>query len=383
MGGRTHLRRLHLTNGSCDKKGPQLVGLSQRFGAQRVLYARRVAGLAHCLMSDFMSIAEDPRWLPHRIDPAAGQVEFLHLDRSRLSEVGFLADREGDRRMVEIAQVRQWRGDPGPVHFIFHTAFCRSTLLVRALEQPGISTGLSEPGIIGSLVSAGATGAGLVGPVVGLLSRPWRRGEGDGEDEVVFVKPTNHANSLIPALMEAAPQARAILMTNPMPSFLAAVTRKGMVGRRWARQLYLELMGYAGMDLGMDGREQFAMTDLQAGGLAWLLNQRYFDALARRYGDRVRVLDGDRFDAERARTLAAIGAFTRVGIDEDKALAIAAGPAFSHDAKTGGDYMQKAKRDAQATQSAVIEDEIAKVGEWVDLIARQAGLEIPVRQTLF
>lgn len=328
-------------------------------------------------MTDISTIASDPRWLPHKLDLANGRLEFIRIERAALSDTGFLADRTGELAAIPLADLSRIEPQAAPLHFIFHTAFCRSTLLVRALEQPGLAAGLSEPGIIGSLAGAGQAGMPLVGPVADLLARPWAEGE------AVFVKPTNHANALIPALMDAAPQARAILMTNPLPSFLAAVIRKGMLGRRWARQLYLEMMGYAGMDIGMDAREQFAMTDLQAGGLAWLLGQRYLDAIARRYGDRVRVLDGDRFDTDRAQTLEAVGSFTGIGLDAARAKAIADGPVFARDAKTGSDFAAKAKSDAAAIRSAVVEDEIAKVGEWIGIIARQAGIEVPVRQTLF
>lgn len=326
-------------------------------------------------------LATDARWLPHRIDQATGRLEFLWLERAALAETGFLADRTGPTQALPLGELGKLAIPPGRVHFVFHTAFCRSTLLVRALDIPGVSAGLSEPGIIASLASTGQAAGPLVRPVVGLLARPWGPGEEGGE--AVFVKPTNHANRLIPALMEAAPQARAVLMTNPLPAFLAAVIRKGLMGRRWVRQLYLETMGYAGMDLGMDGREQFAMTDLQAGALAWFLNQRYFAALARQYGDRVRVLDGDRFDAARAETLAAIGTFTGVAIDRTRAEAIAAGPVFARDAKTGRDFADKARSDAAASHSAVMEEEIAKVGEWIAMIAKQAGIEVPLRHTLF
>ena len=108
----------------------------------------------------------------------------------------------------------------------------------------------------------------------------------------MVVKPTNHANALIPAILTALPQARAVLMTNPLPSFLAAVIRKGMMGRRWGRLLHLEMQSYAGMELGMDGREQFAMTDLQAAALAWFLAQRWFALQQQRFGERLAVLDG-------------------------------------------------------------------------------------------
>lgn len=198
----------------------------------------------------------------------------------------------------------------------------------------------------------------------------------------MFIKPTNHANMLAPAQMRALPQARAVLGTNPLPSFLAAVVRKGMMGRRWGRQLYLELMAYAGMDLGMDGREQFLITDLQATALAWFLNQRFPAALASNFGDRVRVLDGDAFGRDPAATLAAVYAFAGKAVSPEQIAAIASGPVFARDAKTGEAYAAKSARDGTATSSAVTEDEIAKVGEWIGLIARQAGLSVPLKQTL-
>lgn len=332
------------------------------------------------LMTDFSQILSDPQWLPHAFDPARGSVTFIHIPRARLSDNAFLADATSEPGFapveVPLGEIAAFSPPQAPQHFIFHTAFCRSTLLVRALELPGVSAGLSEPGILARLVGKGDAGMRAVAPVAALLARPW------GEGESVFVKPTNHANVLVPALMQARPDAKAVLMTNPLPSFLAAVVRKGMMGRRWARTLYLEMMGYAGMDLGLDAREQFAMTDLQAGALAWFLNQRYLDALVRQFGDRVRVLDGDAFGAEPAKVLEAVGRFTGVGIDAARAAEIASGSVFTRDAKTGLDYAEKSARDAAATQSAVVEDEIAKLGEWVGAIAAQAGVEVPLRQTL-
>ncbi len=326
-------------------------------------------------------ILQDARWIPHGFDAQADTLQFIQIDRSRLAQSAFLADAKpaaGTQpvsiSMEQIAQITAASPVPSaPLHFIFHTAFCRSTLLARALEQPGLCAALSEPGILARI---GGAGPHVLPAVTRLLARPW------GDGEAVFVKPTNHANALIPALMEANPDARALLMTNPLPSFLAAVIRKGMLGRRWARQLYLEVMSYAGMDLGMDAREQFAMTDLQAAGLAWFLNQRFLDALSRKYAGRVRVLDGDDFGREPAKVLEAAGSFTQISLDAARAARIASGPVFTADAKTGEDYAAKSARDAAAIQSAVTDDEIAKVGEWITMIADQAGLKVPLRQTL-
>ncbi|WP_108787691.1 hypothetical protein [Erythrobacter sp. Alg231-14] len=328
-------------------------------------------------MADFSDILNDARWLPHGFDPQNRAVTFIRLDRDRLSAPAFLADAvpgEGTQPVaIPLADIAAANIPQSPLHFVFHTAFCRSTLMTRALQLPGTCAALSEPGILAKI---GGSSPDVLPQILRLLGRGW------GEGESVFVKPTNHANALIPAIMEARPDARAVLMTNPLPSFLSAVTRKGMMGRRWARQLYLEVMGYAGMDLGMDGAEQFAMTDLQCAALAWFLNQRYWDALSRKYGDRVRILDGDHFGAEPASVLSGFGAFAGVAIDADRAQDIANGPVFTADAKTGEDYAAKAARDAAATQSAVVDEEIAKVGEWIGMIAKQVGITVPVKSTL-
>ncbi|MEO0906529.1 MAG: hypothetical protein AAFY07_03285 [Pseudomonadota bacterium] len=327
---------------------------------------------------------------------ASGSLQFINIARERLSQPAFLADAAGEAGIesaaIPVAQMTGGESEIAPIHFVFHTAFCRSTLLVRALEQPGICSGLSEPGILanlagahlanarnpapGAAAAAAAQGEMLTG-IVRLLARPW------GAGEAVVIKPTNHANVLIPALMDTAPKARAVMVTNALPSFLAAVARKGMMGRRWGRLLYLEMMSYAGMDLGMDGREQFAMTDLQACALAWFLNQRYFAALQDKFGDRVRVLDGDRFADHASQTLVAVSELMNLAITGEMADAIEQSAVFSRDAKTGEDFAEKSARDAAASHSAVVEDEVAKVTEWIGMIAQRAGLDIPVRHNLF
>ena len=330
-------------------------------------------------------IAADPSWLPHRIDWAGERMQFLKLVRSSLGEAGFLADRKpagpDGEAWLPLDAVMAMQVDSGPIHFLFHTAFCRSTLLARALDRPGKVAALNEPHIFAALAGAGVApgqpGASLLAPVLKFLARTF-----PGESAVV-VKPTNHANALIPAILTALPDTRAILMTNPLPSFLAAVIRKGMMGRRWGRMLYLEMQSYAGLDLGMDAREQFAMTDLQAAALAWLLAQRWFAMQQDRFGERLAVLDGDRFAREKARTLMQAAAHLRLEMDQTTAQEIAEGPVFASHAKSGEDFAAKDAADAARSRSAVAEEEIAQVGQWIGLIASQLGLETPRPQTLF
>nr|WP_137678076.1 hypothetical protein [Parerythrobacter lutipelagi] len=340
-------------------------------------------------MPDAQQIAADPRWLPHAIDIPGQRMQFLRIEHEHLSATGFLADimPECDQEAwVSLSEVKAMNPPAGDIHFVFHTAFCRSTLLVRALNVPGVSAGLSEPGILVALVNAGfqqgQPAADLLQPVLRLLARPWAEGE------AIFVKPTNHANMLMPALMQGAPQAKALLVTNSLEAFLASVIRKGMMGRRWGRQLYLELQAYAGMDMGMDGREQFALTDLQAAGLAWFLNQRWFTLHAGGQvpgvaADRIRLVDGDRFNEARRKTLLSVLQLANRGAPETAIDKVLEGPIFSKHSKRGGDFADTEASDTVRSSSLVNEEEIAQVAQWIGMIANQAGVRIPARQSLF
>ncbi|MBH5321081.1 hypothetical protein [Aurantiacibacter sediminis] len=328
-------------------------------------------------MTDIAAIQADPHWLPHTLDLAGKRMRFVRISKDALTQSGFLADLQPqgdeDAQWLPLNSVRSMQVKTGPLHFIFHTAFCRSTLLARAMNIPGVSVGMAEPGILAQLAGAGDAAKNLVKPVCDLLSRPWSRAE------AVFVKPTNHANMLIPALLEARPDAKAVLMTNPLPTFLRSVDKRALMGRRWGRQLYLEVMGYAGMDLGMDAREQFSMTDLQAAGLAWFLSQRMYAMLqASSQGPRLRVLDGDRFALDRADTVEAVLELAGLPYDPREVETVVDGPIFRKHAKLGGEFDEKA-----SAASPALEQEIGQVQQWLGMIAEQAGAPIPARHNLF
>ena len=330
-------------------------------------------------MTDAATLCADPLWLPHKADYVRREIAFVRITPDRLAQTAFLADHQpqSDSEVASVSfdAVMAMQPETGPLHFLFHTAFCRSTLLVRAVNAAPRISGLSEPGIIASLAGGGAQAQSLIRPILDLLSRPI-----DGA-EATFVKPTNHANMLMPLLLAARTDATAVLMSDSLPAFLRAVLRKGMLGRRWGRQLYLEMQSYAGLDLGMDAREQFAMTDLQAAGLAWFLARRWFALLLDgRIGgiapERCRTLDGDAFNGARAETLDALGRWVGAQALVQAAPALAASDVFSRHAKLGGDFAAVEAAQTARTGDTVTEEEIAKVGEWIGLIAAQAGIQL-------
>ncbi|MDZ4307566.1 hypothetical protein [Allopontixanthobacter sp.] len=328
-------------------------------------------------MADSALLSSDPYWIPHRIDLKRGRVEFLKLPPQAFSGASFLADYTPetavDSATVSLDELVAMQPETGQLHFIFHTAFCRSTLLARTMNINGVSVGMSEPGIIASLANAGEAGTRFIKPCLMLLARA--RINADAAVQAVFVKPTNHANRLIPTLMHALPEAKAVLISNSLPDFVKAVNRKGLPGRRWARNLYLEVQSYAPLDLGIDSRENFLLSDLQVAGLAWLLQRRWFEAnISGPSGARIRSLDSDRFNESRAESLRAIARFTGLNITRAQTESAASSPIFRTHAKLGGNYAAIRRKGDLQSASGVFDEEMDMVGKWIKQIELQAGL---------
>ncbi|NQX96000.1 MAG: hypothetical protein HRT64_13985, partial [Erythrobacter sp.] len=264
-----------------------------------------------------------------------------------------------------------------PVHFIFHTALCRSTLLTRALNIEGVSIGLSEPGIVLSLLAAGDEGRDLIAPILALLARPASGGE------AVFIKPSNHANRLVPALLGASPGSRVILMTSPLETFLASVASKGIDGRRWARGAFHDVRSYAGMNLALGEADMGALTDMEAAGLSWLLNQSFFAFLLKgQWAKRLRILDSEVFNAARAETLGAALDLAGVTLEAEALASAATSEVFSTHAKFGSAFTASS-RATILTDNPAIAQEIEQVSRWIAGLAEQSFVPLPLVHDLF
>ncbi len=329
-------------------------------------------------MPDLSAMVSDAHWMPHRFDAQTNRVLFARLDRTTINAQAFLADYQpasGDQQWVEAGALtelaRQGSASipAGRLHFVFHSAFVRSTLLSRAMDFPGSSIGLSEPGILNDLAYAPQQARELLPAVLQLLARPFATGE------AVIVKPSNTANGLIPAMMAHDGASQAILLTGPVENFLRSVHKKGMFGRRWARRLYSHVMQFAPLDLGMSPSDQFEATDLQYAGLAWFLQQRHFAMLLDgTLGGRMRSLESDAFNTKRAHTLQATSKFMQLNLADDAIEAMVSGPVFSTHSKGGGDIGERLSSEAEAADSKVVDEEIAMVAQWIGQIAQQAGV---------
>lgn len=314
-------------------------------------------------------------WLAHRYVESDDTVRFIHLPRAEHERQAFLIDTLLGQRPTspDLPAEPLLERPHGKLHFLFHSAFCGSTLLARALSVPGAAMGLSEPAILNDVV--GFRRRGAPAPAVAraadlalrLLGRPF------GPGEAVIVKPSNILNPLAELLLALEDQGRALFLYAPLETFLVSVARKGLHCRAWVREL---LEGYVQdnfVHLGFAPEDYFRLTDLQVAAIGWLAQHQYFTALSGKLGTRLASLDADLLTERPEAAIAAVAAHYGLALD---AAAVAKGPAFSRNSKSGADYSPAARSADYAAARAAYGEEIAMVVTWAGAVAANVGLTL-------
>ncbi len=331
------------------------------------------------------AIVRDPVWFAHRYDPGHDAFQFRQLTRDAHRAATFLTDDylgAATITPVRRSDILAARPAPGPIHFIFHSAFCCSTLFARAFDRPGVAMGLKEPVLLNDLVGwqhRGATAA-QIAPVLDagltLLARPFGVGEG------IVVKPSNVTNGLAPGMMAMRPESRALLLHAPLRVYLASIARKGMTGRLWVRDLLVKQLREGLHPFGYSGEDYLGHTDLQAAALGWLAQHALFARMAAEMGDRVRTADSEVLMAEPARAVAALAAHYGLLLDARAVAEIASGPAFTRHSKSGDDFGQAQRVAEQQAGMAAHADEIEKVAIWSEAVAGSIGVPMVLPRPL-
>ena len=327
---------------------------------------------------DAAAIVGDPNWLCHRYDPSHDAFHYRYVERARHATVPFLTDKElgSDQAAVVVrrAEARSLLPGRAPLHFIFHSAFCGSTMLVRALDLPGSAMGLSESVLLNDLVGWRRRGAEpkllaeVLADSLAQLARPF------GESEAVVIKSSNVFSGFAAAALAMVPQARAILLAAPLPVFLTSVAGKGLDGRLWVRELLEGFLADGLVGLGFEPRDYLRQTDLQAAAVGWLAQQALFHRLAERSPSRVRGLDSETLTGEPAATLATAAGFLQLPVRE--AGKYAGHPALSRNSKSGERFTLGERTVTQEEARRLHGDEINKVLVWAEAVARAAGVPL-------
>lgn len=322
----------------------------------------------------------DPEWYAHRFVESDDAFRFVRLERARHAAVPFLTDAYlgelGPSFDVPTEQCLETTSG-GSLHFLFHSAFCGSTMLTRALDRPGMAMGLSEPVVLNDVLGFRWRGAErravarTADAALRVLARPF------GAREAVVVKPSNIVNPLAELLLMLQPQARAVFLHAPLETFLISVVRKGLHCRLWVRELLEAYLREGYVDLGFAADDYFRMSDLQVAAVGWLAQHARFQKLAEKHGDgRLVGLDADRMLADPQRAMAAVTGHFGLNCDATTVAEVATGPAFARHSKSGAAFTPESREIEYGEARAAHGDEIGMVLAWAEKVAD--GAKVPM-----
>ncbi len=327
----------------------------------------------------------DAAWFPDNVDFSRNTFGFVQTNRETLSRQPFLDSRwdrsplpRVDIPISTVIAATEHRPRP-QVNFIWHTAFCCSTLLSRCLDISGTNLALKEPQILILLAEAKRTGQrGLPNAVFAtalkLLTRPHSRGER------ILIKPTNAVNNLLPEAVRAT-DGKMLFLYSDCKNFLISIAKKGEMGRIFARKLFTLFAADGHPQAKWPPQDLFELSDLQVAALVWHMQIAQF----RRASDPARsaALDCETFLANPATVLARLNGFFELALSQERTEEIANGPLLSQNAKTQSEPFNAERRANEAAAIAkTFGSELDTVVEWSYRACPETPRENPLGPTL-
>jgi hypothetical protein len=339
---------------------------------------------------EWLAFIEDPAWLPHDYDPRNDALVFAYLERDAQRRATYLDPRflaqapKSKPAHVSELPLDAIAATARPMHFIFHTSFCCSTLMARALDIPGASMGLKEPAVLLSFADSWAGGRRSPGgsaaftATLNLLSRPLSPGETN------IVKPVNIVNFIIPAFMHWRSDAKAIVMHSSLDAFLRAVARRGLEGRNFARGVFHQLSTAIPLDHGLSNEDVVRLSDLQVAAQAWLMQAAFISSVTKLFGpSRIRLLSGDAFLDDAEGTLHKLSDFFGLSLDDKQVGEMVDGPVFKEHSKQPLIAFDAAAQKEQFQRAGEQHfEEINAVRAWARRFASRLDLPTELADTL-
>ncbi|WP_455221857.1 hypothetical protein [Kaarinaea lacus] len=201
------------------------------------------------IQSSLVSVGDNPDLFPARIDFFNNKAwlvkmsprwyrESIFLDPGRIK--GTIVIEADLNWLKQVCDNIVWQ----PTSFIFHTAFCGSTLMSQALDALFHSLPLREPEVLGNLLvyqrsnTENNADHNWVDQVLRLLSRPYVK------NESVVVKANDYANPLMRTLTDTNYSIPMLFMYTPLSEFLAGCL-KAKNRLDWIKQRYQSIVNVA------------------------------------------------------------------------------------------------------------------------------------------
>ena len=314
---------------------------------------------------------QDPTWFLKDIDLDQSQFEFYPTSREALSDAPFLDERffGNNGSISRNLAFRDLSAMPEAAPegcFLFHTAFCCSTLLASVLDLPGKVLALKEPGVVMKLANLNRRAGQANSTQMEQLNQlTWkllfRRFQ---PEEQLLLKPTNAANNLLPSAVQSG--ARVLLLYSDLASFLISVIKKGEACRYFVRHL-LNILRLDRPDIdAWPDRQRMLLTDLQVAALVWSIQIDMFQHILNTTPEQqVCSLKVDEFLAEPAEILQALNGFFPLNYSPEELARMEDNPRFTQHAKFANqDYDASVRRKERVQIEAQYAEEISTTLDW-------------------
>lgn len=343
-------------------------------------------------------LAAHPDYCLNEVDLDRLEYGFLKLDSGAYRRSAFMDQRiHSEKResvrvplgvMDKLVADIQATGKPIPINYIFHTAFCCSTLISRCLDIEGVCCALREPSVLMQMANYKRSGNHhmpdsnrwrvTLNTVLFLLAKTAIG------NEAVLIKPTNAANNLSGEIIRDPRTHGVLLLYSSLEQFLISIIKKGEEGRAFVRKLFNVIMTDSQRTQALSPRSLAQLTDLQVAAFVWYLQMdNYLELIGGFPGARVRTLDCDAFLKEPAGMLeklcALFGITVKAGILEE----IVAGPVFRKYSKNNAHDYDSAVREAEYGKIArEYKVTLSGILAWSEHIRPQGPVRLPLSQAL-
>ena len=316
-------------------------------------------------------IAQDATWLTQALDPSAGMVRLVAMNRDSYRAASFLDDRLLTQPIdaqivpwpdVEAAVAGDLRSD---ARWIFHIGHVGSTLVSRLLGDIEGVLAVREPRLLRDLALIPPdVRERYIAPVAKLMSRTF------AGDEFACVKATSFASEIAPALVP--PGERALFMYAKPRNYIASI----LAGENSLKELHGHL----------DYRRQRlaersivfpeARNNAERAAIAWACEMTSLEAAADAMPDRhVAWADFDMMLGELAAELGSVANFFGFAAEAEQLQAIAEGPLMQRYSKAlEYEYSPALRNDLIAEQIGLAGREIDAALEMLGAISEKSVL---------
>ncbi|MEZ5543249.1 MAG: hypothetical protein R3F42_14605 [Pseudomonadota bacterium] len=328
-------------------------------------------------MGNLAGRVADPGLYLQKYDFEAGVAVFRDMTRDSFRQSSFLDSRivspTARTHTFALDEVLDSVPSPEPARLLFHTAYCCSTLMSRALDVAGSTLVYREPVHLHQLAVArrraddfpryvSARWGELLRFSMSMLSKGWHAGERS------IIKPTDSCNNIIADILSLHENSRAVLLYAQADDFIAANLKSA--GRRMFMRRFV---GRALRDNMLDRHSELHslqvgdLTEAQLAAYVWMTQVRSYnsalDALPHRCVcvDSATLLDNARC------VLSESSDFLGLGLDAQVLASIMQSGIWNKHAKdTSKQYTSAERQREMASLMSHIGPEVNAGLEWIE-----------------